>query len=369
MTEPLAEQAERAENGPTNDLSQLDKIRETRFKRKEVIAEGFKNKTKGEAVFNGLSYVGVGYFGVTATSVAMTWLLRDTKKIAPVFEKYVTSRVKKIGINPSFANIATLFMGGTLATVLPVKWLEDRKPQIVRQLDNILYSDQELANNPKIEAAHHELDIMPKQTWVSLVSSRVVAFAATLGVFLLMGANDSPVAKLFGKAGRQSLDEKSIKFGRWMDRTLHSGNRVVSDQIDAAIAENKWRMQRLREGQKKRLDGMEVIRDAKDTSGNVVKGDRIASRVWSYIGLDAIYTLVTSACLWPFTRIFGGIFGKPSPTTSTTMPEPSTPNLDTAQAIVQAGPAPGTNRPGTQVQTPSHLERVANTSRTAELTS
>lgn len=272
-----------------------DATTDRQWRKKDVIKEGFRNKTRGEAWFNTISYVGVGYGLVTGTSVFLTWLLNDTHKFSEKFGKFATHVTAKFGWPRSIASIGTLFLGGTIASVLPVKWLEDKKPQIVKKLDRMLYSDEEL-KQPDIVEAHKELDELPKQTWLSVFSSRVVAFAATFAIFFLMGSNKSPLARYTG----ESIDKRSIQFGRWMDRTLHKSNPEVTAQIDRAVATNLEKMNPSHGADA--LKGLEVVRGK--------EGDRVASRVWSYIGLDAFYTLFTSASLYIFTRVFGGLIGK-----------------------------------------------------------
>ena len=66
-------------NAPTETIPDDQTAAEIRRNRRDVIREGFKNKTRGEAWFNGISYIGVGYGLVTAVSVFLTWLMRDTK--------------------------------------------------------------------------------------------------------------------------------------------------------------------------------------------------------------------------------------------------------------------------------------------------
>jgi hypothetical protein len=324
------------------------------WQKKEVIREGFRNKTKGEAWFNGGSYIGVGYGVVTAISVFMTWLLNDTQKFAAKYGAFAGKITSKLGVHSSFGNIVALFLGGTIASVLPVKWLEDKKPEIVKKLDRMLYSDEEL-NDPKIIAAHKELDEMPKQTWASVFSSRVVAFAATVSVFLLMGSNKSPLAKHTG----ESIDKRSIQFGRWFDKLLHRGNPEIVAQIDKAIETNIAKMSSSHG--ENALKGLEVVRDK-------VGGDRIASRIYSYIGLDAFYTAITSASLFIFTRIFGGLIGKaPEPRAHNKQHAPAThpvPAMLEASVVQSTKPA----SPHSTITSPTHLSRLAAPAQTAELT-
>ncbi len=326
------------------------------WKKQDVIREGFKNKTRGEAWFNGFSYVGIGYGLVTATSVFMTWLLNDTKKFSGTYGAFAKSATSKLGLHSSFANIAALFLGGTIASVLPVKWLEDKKPQIVKRLDRMLYSDAEL-NDPKMIAAHKELDDMPKQTWASVFSSRVVAFGATLSVFLLMGSNKSPLAKHTG----ESIDKRSIQFGRWFDKLIHRDNPEIIQAIEAAQKTNLAKMSSVHGADA--LKGLEVIRDK-------VGGDRITSRIWSYIGLDAFYTAITSSSLFVFTRIFGGLIGKaPATSTKTHTTTQSNPILPPE---IHTAPVPdertASYAPNAQITSATHLSRLAAPSQTPELT-
>ena len=292
-----------------------DDSTEHKLGRKEIIHLGFQNKTRGEAAFNLISYVGFGYFVVTATSVLATWLLRDVKPVAGKFEKWFTAPITKhTGISSGIMNILTLFAGGTVASVLPVKWLEDRKPQVVKKLDYMLYDENQFYNDPKIAAAHKELDEMPKQTWITVFGSRVVAFAATFAVYFTLGGNKSPLAKAikdtsFAKKFGKSLDEMSIKVGRWLDGKLGKNNEKVAIYIENAIRENEARM--VKNYGDTPLAGYEIIRDKVDANknGSLAKGDRVLSRVYNYIGLDGFYTLITSVTLWVSTRIFGAVMG------------------------------------------------------------
>jgi hypothetical protein len=334
---------------------------ELKLNRKEVIHLGFQNKTRGEAAFNLISYAGFGYFVVTATSVLATWLLRDSKAFGPTFEKQITTRfvntrvAKFLHIDTSVMNILTLFAGGTIASVLPVKWLEDRKPKVVKKLDYMLYSEDQFYNDPKIKEAHKELDEMPKQTWLSVFGSRIVAFVATFSVLFIIGGNKSPIARLTGG----SLDQGSIRFGRWMDKVVH---KAEPEALALTLKTNRERMNPALGA--KALGGEEVIRDA-------VGGDSIASRVWSYVGLDAFYTLITSASLWISTRVFGAIVGKvnkPNISAATLAAEQKESILAPFESKdVAPAPAQETTTPPTRITAPVHMERVAEPRHSAEL--
>ena len=349
-TQPQAQDLFVAAPAASGPVSQGDR----QWKKKEVIREGFKNKTKGEAWFNGISYIGFGYGLVTATSVFMTWLINDTHHFAEKYGKFAEKLTKKFRIPPTFSNIMTLFIGGTIASVLPIKWLEDKKPDIVKKLDRFLYTDEEL-KDPKIAAAHKELDELPKQTWMSVLGSRFVAFAATLSVFLAMGSNKSPIYKIAG----ESIDKGSIQLGRWFDRLLHRNNPTVLREIDTAVVTNLEKMNA-------KKYGPDALKDLQLIRGE--GGDRIASRIYSYIGLDAFYTLFTSASLFVFTRVFGGLIGKPQTPPSASSPAKPIASAAMGAPLADAPPTEKTEKPQPRITHPAHMERVAQHAPTAEIT-
>lgn len=354
---------------------QQDDSDEHKLNRKEVIHLGFQNKTKGEAAFNAISYIGFGYFVVTATSVLMTFLMQDSKALGWM-GKQLKETSLRFHLPPSFGNIGSLFIGGTIASVLPVKWLEGNKPLFVKKLDHLFYDDEQYANDPKIQIAHQELDELPKQTWGSVLGSRVVAFAATLGVFLLAGSNKSPVYKWTRE--KFSLDKASVELGRATDKLFNHGTESVIEDIKAATKENKRRMG-LPEEHPDYMINSDVIRPDDHRLEPTTPVDRKVSRVFSYIWLDAFYTAITSASLWVSTRVFGAVIGQKQPTISAQQEkETYTPLFVHKNANALALPAKSAaseptletppNHPTTTVGSSVHLERVAEPHHSAELT-
>lgn len=320
---------------------------------KPLASSGFKNRTKGEAFFNALAYTGVGYFGVTSFSVFMTWLLRDSKSISPYYSRFTEATQKAVANSPlrgfsssvySNMTILALFIGGTIVSVFPVKWLEDGKSKIVKGLDKIFYGKDRVKNDPEIKSAHAEMDAVPQQTWASVFWSRVVAFGVTMGIFLLMGSKDSPV----GKATNHSIDSISTRLGRGFDRFQHEKDPKVNATIDAARAANdQWFSQ-------------PVIMRA-DPANGIVEGngvDRIQSRIYSYISLDAFYTVFTSVALFVSTRMIAPLFKKPEKPEVLATPKPANDvvpkTANDEQPVVEERPAP---QP--KVQAAQSLARLA----------
>ena len=355
-TTQLAETQDLAANQSANQAVPLAQ------KQNKVFGEGFRNRTKGESLFNKISYFGFGYVLTTAVSIAMTWALADNKRLGPKYKEITDPIFAKLKIPESFRSISTLFIGGTVASVLPVKWLEDSKKTLVHKFDRLYYTDEQIANDPTIQQAYKALDAEPKQTWLSVFSSRVVAFAATFTVFKLMGSNESLLARKTG----ESIDKRSTQAGRYLDKLFSGNNAKIVAEVEEAAASNLKAVEATKElpmGAKGKVSGIEVMRD-----NPYGAPDRIRSRIWSYITLDAFYTAITSSTLFVFTRILAPIMGKKSQ-----VPEAAV-AVDTAKPVVQEtapaveerpvaktkdhAPEP-THAPRTSVSQTTHHERVS----------
>ena len=326
-----------------------------------LIAEGFSSRTEGERKFNHEAYIGVGYFGVTALSIALTWLMRDFEPISKHFNNGVNKLAEKItrksykeiskevlGKFDSIASIATLFTGGTIMSVLPVKWMEDNKAEIVKKYDTEIYGAERVANDPYLVEAHKRLEEAPKQTWLSVGMSRLTSFVATFGTWYLIGTNSSPGAKATG----WSIDKFGIKTARALDETLHAGaNKPYIATMRTAASDKLLR------------EGDDLL---KPLSAEYKNGERIATRVWNYVVQDGLYTIITSASLFAFTRVFGPLFDKPHHTSAVANDNPSPsakdhPPVLTHPSELTAPKALQAAKPDSKVQNVTHAQTVAAT--------
>lgn len=271
-----------------------DKRQQTR----DFIKAGFESKTKGETLFNRIVYGGLGFGFVTGVSIFTTWLLRDSIWLSGHYSNLIKTvqtslKGKRSGAAlekfndsvDSAMTIGALFTGGTIATVLPVKAMEDNKAYFVKALDKKIYGADEVETNPDIIAAHHELDIAPKQTWASVFVSRVVAFAGTFATWLAVGG---------------AIDKGSIQAGRSIDKFF----RTKGGQAEKDIAHMQS------------ISLKEMHRSLNPKKPHIDAVDRISTRLWNYVVQDGLYTALTSTLLFVSTRIFGPIFDKPHSSTA-----------------------------------------------------
>jgi hypothetical protein len=315
---------------------------------KNAVREGFKSHTKGESKFNSLTYKWVGYFGVTGFSVFLTWLIKDTKPLSGYFQKAVKSLTnqftgihaqdakKREGLFNSILTIGTLFTGGSIVSVLPIKWLEDNKLRLVKKFDRQIYGDEAVENDPQIVAAHKLLEAQPKQGWGSVIGSRATAFLATLGTWFIIGRNDGKIAKTLGT----SIDTLGVQFGRFADRIRSFNHPERIEKIHRAVKVN--------------IADPKLSGELRDLTSH----DSMFSRIFSYIGMDGLYTIVTSIGLFVSTRFLGPIFDKNK--------QPSG-QPDTAGTIAAHDTAPARN-PSELEQSPTHpYTRVSGAQLTSRL--
>lgn len=292
-------------SGTSPPLGSADATYTPPEKKKNYILEGFRNRTKGEGLFNTFTYTVVGYFGVTAFSVFMTWLLRDSNTILRTkFEglvQGVTNYFTRNHTDPekiaaitskvnSNMNIAALFTGGTIVSVLPIKWLEDNKSPIVQKIDEKLYGKEAVENDPTLIKAHNEMEEVPKQSWGSVLASRLTAFGATYASSFAFGDASS----WLGKKKGVSIDRMAVSVGRHLDSSLltKGGTLPAAFKLRAQASPNS------------------LLRSDTSANGVTATADTMRSRIFSYMAMDAAYTFITSKALFVFTRVFAPLIGK-----------------------------------------------------------
>ena len=271
-----------SESTPTNENSADDAAQ---ARKHNYVREGFQNRTRGEKKFNITTYFGMGYVGVWAFSLFASWALRDSKFFSPTYERGVQGLTRGLAsitgkeveaVAPAvrkYANISSLFAGGTVVSVLPIKYREDHKYEIVKKYDEEIYGKEAVENDPTIKAAHEDIKHAPKQTWSSVFASRLTSFIVTYASAQLIG---------------NGIEKHSTRFGRAVNRKLTSNPETLAQIARAEAAP----------GQKYALGA---------TPGDP-NADTITTRIGHDAAADGMYTVLTSGALYIFTRIFAPLF-------------------------------------------------------------
>jgi|GEM_PF-6415809 len=129
--------------------------------------------------------------------------------------------------------IVTTMIGVGTAFLLPVKWLENRKPQVVRWLHERDVAKEEARGHvftPE-EKAHdqkclEQLENEPKQTWKSLLGGRAFGLAAVYAVLLATPKANERIENFAVKnilKGVDTVGLKTLAKSKKLDQYLHIG--------------------------------------------------------------------------------------------------------------------------------------------------
>jgi hypothetical protein len=181
-------------------------------------AESVPHKhTTGEAIFDGAVYGGLGWGANTALSIVFGYLFKYgagrkhfesmADKMAPRWSAMTGSSPKQARRSAESNLIVTALFAAGSSLLLPIKALEDRKPELVAALDNWWNGVRAGRGDAPTQAelqgqalAHDAIAQQPRQTWRSIVEARGAALAAAIGtgMYVLRGA-DAKAAETLGK--------------------------------------------------------------------------------------------------------------------------------------------------------------------------
>lgn len=201
-----------------------------------------REKLPTEVKFDKAVYGGISYAAQAGTGILLTyWLKYGSGK--PHFEKAAKWLGPKIFRNRSIEEatkeissplmVSTMIMVGNTFLV-PVKMLENHKPEIVRrwheehvkkkQSSDTPYTPEELAHQ---QECLRQLDAAPKQTWKSLLGGRAFGLAAVYSVLFGLGnarneAAENYSAKVILK-GLDKVGAKGLAKNKTLERYIHVG--------------------------------------------------------------------------------------------------------------------------------------------------
>jgi hypothetical protein len=200
-----------------------------------------RKKTRAEILFDKAVYGGISYAAQAASGIILThWMKfgggrKHYDKIANWLGPNFISKIKpsKTGAAAikeadSWITVTTMVMMGNLF-LLPVKWLENRKPKIVRWLNDKQNekhppSEQERAEQEKSLAL---LDREPKQTWGSLLGGRAFGLAAVYGVLYGIGTKNNETAEIWSAnqiiKGTEKVGLKKLAASKTYENYLRIG--------------------------------------------------------------------------------------------------------------------------------------------------
>lgn len=183
----------------------------------------FTSKSKGERLFDTITYGAINGVGTFIATIPLAASLKYGKGAG--LTKWGTKSLLKTGMPSGIAeemiNTTALMQGGNLA-IIPVKMMENYKPQIVDKLNDML---GDKSGKASVQDDH-------KQSWMSLIKGRAVAWAAVFTGF-------RATAMIAGAEKIQAFDNK---FSEICCKILHKPTHVFGADTKAftlAQAETK----------------------------------------------------------------------------------------------------------------------------------
>lgn len=188
--------------------------------------------SKGEKVFDEITYRGVNWLLNAAFGVAFTYWSTCTKAgkrlwgdgVYNAFRKIATPLTKNERSLHNAAEGGRLFAGiimGGFAIIPILMGLEKNKKSIVESLDKRFYSEDEL-KDPKFEAAYNTIAQEPEQDFTGGLITRLIALAPILGALTVFPRSlerrvFAPIGSISKKAAEilriqpKGLIENSVK--------------------------------------------------------------------------------------------------------------------------------------------------------------
>lgn len=277
--------------------------------------------SKGEHRFDRITYAGFGYVANVLLSLgAVYWVER-----MPSGQKFMNNLVggiKKMApkINEKTAQYLaskSFFLTGGFAVLVPMKMLEDRKVELIKKWDKEIYGE-DAETNPQLAERHRELEAAPKQSWASIMGSRMLAllpFYATVG---LVWSNKSKLAQVtnsefrsLDKAGKAEILAKEdtnlpefaqhMKKGVFFDRPIAAVSRWLGKGT-AKLTGNAEAVSRIEE--------MGKQYPAMLKEGAPGERDPVHSALPYYFISEAITSAIVARAVYLLTRVLGPIVGK-----------------------------------------------------------
>ncbi len=167
-------------------------------------------KTRGEKIFNGLSWALFGWLANAIVSVQLADTLENRfrpfykkygQKMAesPLFTTFFKTPEQKVEANKlahSLASVIALLPGG-YSVLIPIKLMEDRKTQLVRTFDD-WFGPKNPDDNTKqlIDARHSYLDAAPKLNWGDMIKGRTLPVLGIVGTHFAFASDKTNIVNL-----------------------------------------------------------------------------------------------------------------------------------------------------------------------------
>lgn len=269
-------------------------------------------KTEGEKKFDTHAYRFWGYYmNVLISLVAVWWVERTLKGQA--FIRGFGEKIGAFGINKEWTEYfarKSFFLAGGFAVIPPIKWLENKKTELVKQYNRQIYGEK-ADSDPEIVQSEKEVAEAPKQTWKSVMSARLLALVPFYALYAfvwdangwLVRWTNPNFKNMSGKAIRDYLKTNPVESsqGFYFDRPITWISRKLGKLFASVTGQT---------GAVARIGALE-----KETPGimrSVLKPgcDPVHSAYPYYFISEAITSAMVAWGVYVITRVTGPFFGR-----------------------------------------------------------
>lgn len=271
----------------------------------------------GERKFDRLTYRDIGYGVNVLSSIGAVWWAERTTQGQKALEGLGKLFAKIPSLTPErakfFANKSFFLTGGFLV-LLPMKWLEDAKSDLVKKWNREIYGSA-VDSDPELIRSQNEVDNAPKQSWLSIFGSRILALVPFYAVVGLLWDRTSTLAKwtnpelramsgdaikTLEKTDPAAFSQVASK-GFYFDRPIATVSRFIG-KLTAQITGNKAAITEI-ETMQKTFPGT--------IQGSITSAPRdpIHSAMPYYIISEAITSALVARGVYLLTRVLGPIVG------------------------------------------------------------
>lgn len=204
-------------------------------------------KTRGEKVFNALSWALFGWIANAAVSIKLADVLENRlrptfikggKTIAesPLFKPFFKNKPQEgLTLARSLFSVIALLPGG-YAVLVPIKLMEDSKVALVKTFDRWFGpGNPDEATQKNIEARHHYLEDAPKLSWGDMFKGRTIPVLGIVATHFAFASHKTNIVNIVaGKEVFGGLNKGVEKTGKFLYRhTKKSDNQTIRKVTDA----------------------------------------------------------------------------------------------------------------------------------------
>lgn len=275
--------------------------------------------TIGEHKFNRRTYNHIGYVANALLSVAAIYWAERTRG-GQKFIHRLGELAEKIPIlNPEttkFLATKSFFLAGGFAVMVPMKWMENKKAELVKKWNQEAYGAR-ATTDPVLLQSQKEVEAAPRQTWASIFGSRILAlvpFYATVGLLWsnksILSKLTNPELRVLSKDAIKTMEKtdpsgfsKLAAQGFYFDRPIAAASRWLG-KLGARLTGNKEALRTLEEMQTT-YPGM-IKQGAVGSAGR----DTIHSSMPYYFISEAMTSAMVAWGVFVLTRVLGPIFDR-----------------------------------------------------------